>query len=283
MNRTECPACSSLSKVHKYTINGFNIYECNECMSLYVQNVPTESEIFAIYKKSDYYTLPNDSEQRINIENARRAKIILEIVKVGKILDIGSAKGSFLDEMKKIKFKTFGLEMSSQNVDICKTKGHEVYLGDLDSYYNSVSKEQFDVIACLDVIEHVPRPDDFLKKIKTLLAVNGLLVLSTPNFSGLVSKILRNRDPFIIPPEHLNFFSKKGLEYLVTLNNFKTIRSTTFGFITEEGLDRTITKYFPAGFKKLSFMLKPLLKYSMKSLNLFKNGLELEYYLKNDK
>jgi 2-polyprenyl-3-methyl-5-hydroxy-6-metoxy-1,4-benzoquinol methylase len=126
-------------------------------------------------------------------------------------------------------------------------------------------------------------PAEFLQKIKSLLSNNGLLILSTPNFSGLVSKSLGNRDPFLIPPEHLNFFSKKGLNDLVKTIDFKTIKSTTFGFITEEGLSRTVLKYFPAGFKKFTFILKPLINYSVKSLNLFKQGLELELYLTKEK
>lgn len=280
MIRTECPACSSLNKVHKYTIDGYQINKCNDCLSLFVVNVPPESEILSQYKKNDYYTLPFDSEQRINTENARRAKIITKIVKGGKVLDIGCAKGSFLNIMKKYDYDTFGIEMSGANVEICKDQGHKVFHGDLTSYYDSTLKQRFNIIACLDVIEHIADPVDFLKKIKSLLEVNSILVLSTPNFSGFVSKLLGRRDPFIIPPEHLNFFSKKGLNELVTVVGLRPIKLTTFGFITEEGLNRTVTKYFPPILNRLSFLLKPLINYTIKSLNLFKQGLELELYIK---
>jgi len=280
MSRIECPACFSVNKEHKYTINGYKINTCNNCLSLYVENVPPQSELLAQYKKNDYYTLSIDAEQRINTENARRSGILKEFVNAGKVLDIGCAKGSFLDVMKEYNFNTFGIEMSLQNVEICNAKGHNVYLGDLNSYYNSNAKQQFDIIACLDVIEHIPEPNEFLNKIKSLLSINGMLVLSTPNFSGIVSRLLGKKDPFLIPPEHINFLSKKGLTKLVTTSGFNIIQTKTFGYLTEDGLERTVTKYLPHLLHPFSGMIKPLLDYSVRSLNFFKSGLEMEFYLR---
>jgi 2-polyprenyl-3-methyl-5-hydroxy-6-metoxy-1,4-benzoquinol methylase len=181
--------------------------------------------------------------------------------------------------MIKYNYITHGIELSAPNVEVCQASGHKVYLGDLDSYYNSAAKQQFNIIACLDVIEHIVMPGEFLQKIKSLLSNNGLLILSTPNFSGLVSKLLGNRDPFLIPPEHLNFFTKRGLKELIKANGFEVTKVKTFGFITDDGLTRTVTKYLPAGLHPLSFLIKPLINYAVRSLNIFNNGLELEFYL----
>lgn len=282
MIRNECPACSTNDKVFKYAINGYKINKCTKCRTLYVENVPELDELLDQYRKNDYYSLPIDSEQRINFENRRRARIINNFIKSGTVLDIGCAKGSFLNEMKKYNYNTVGIEMSAANVEICKENGHNVYLGDLDSFYKSNAKQKFDIIACLDVIEHIVMPNEFLLRIKSLLTNDGLLILSTPNFSGSVSKILDYRDPFIIPPEHLNFFTKNGLNDLVTAIGFKTIKSTTFGYLTKDGLERSVVKYLPKIFHPFSIIVKPALDYTVRSLNLFNTGLELELYLKND-
>jgi 2-polyprenyl-3-methyl-5-hydroxy-6-metoxy-1,4-benzoquinol methylase len=248
---------------------------------MFVENVPEAVELNNLYIKNDYYALPPDSELRIIIENKRRVKSIKDIVKTGSVLDIGCAKGLFLDEMKKSGYNTYGIEMSEQNAEICKANNHSVFHGDLDSYHiSNYLKLKFDIISCLDVIEHVPNPNDFLHKIKDLLNNEGLLILSTPNFSGLVSKLLGNRDPFLIPPEHLNFFTKSGLKELIKANGFEVIRVNTFGFITDDGLTRTVTKYLPASLHPLSFLIKPLINYAVRSLNIINNGLELEFYLR---
>lgn len=282
MSRKECPACSSKFKVFKYETDGFTINKCTKCHTLFVENIPSLDELLAQYKKSDYYHLPIDSEERITFENRRRAKIINGFKATGTVLDIGCAKGSFLDEMKTYDYDTFGIEMSSVNAELCNAKGHNVYLGDLDSFYKINMGKKFDIISCLDVLEHIHKPREFLLAIKSLLKDDGLLILSTPNFSGFISKLLGKRDPYIIPPEHLNFFTKRGLSRLFKLTGFRVIKLNTFGYLTENGLNRTILKYFPKYLHNVSFLLKPTIKLSIKALNYFNQGLELEYYLKHD-
>ena len=61
----------------------------------------------------------------------------------------------------------------------------------------------------------MPVPSEFLTGISTLLNSKAILILSTPNYSGLVAKLLGKRDPFLTPPEHLNFFTYKGLAKIV--------------------------------------------------------------------
>lgn len=282
MSRNECPACSSNFKVFKYKTDGFTINKCTECYTLFVENLPSLDELLDQYRKSDYYKLPFDSEERITFENRRRVKIINGFKTSGSVLDIGCAKGSLLDELKTYDYKTFGIEMSSANVELCKSKGHNVHLGDLDSFYEANKGKKFDIISCLDVLEHVHKPREFLLIIKSLLKDDGLLIISTPNFSGIISKLLGERDPYIIPPEHLNFFTKKGLVTLFKQTGFRVKRLNTFGFITENGLNRTIIKYFPKYLHKFSFLLKPSINLSIKFLNYFNQGLELEYYLTHD-
>ena len=48
---------------------------------------------------------------------------------------------------------------------------------------------QFDLITCMEVVEHVAEPQAFLDAIARRLAPGGLLVMSTPNATGW-SKLL---------------------------------------------------------------------------------------------
>ncbi|HWJ37756.1 MAG TPA: methyltransferase domain-containing protein, partial [Sphingomicrobium sp.] len=48
---------------------------------------------------------------------------------------------------------------------------------------------QFDLITCMEVIEHVADPSTFVAELARLLAPGGLLILSTPNATGW-SKLL---------------------------------------------------------------------------------------------
>ena len=48
---------------------------------------------------------------------------------------------------------------------------------------------QFDLVTCMEVIEHVADPAAFVKALAKRLAPGGLLILSTPNATGW-SKLL---------------------------------------------------------------------------------------------
>jgi len=46
----------------------------------------------------------------------------------------------------------------------------------------------FDAIACIDGIEHIERPFDFIRECARVIRADGLLILSTPNISAVRSR-----------------------------------------------------------------------------------------------
>ena len=55
-------------------------------------------------------------------------------------------------------------------------------------------------------------PLGFLKKIHSLLNKDGIITIAVPNIDSILVKILKSRDNGCLwVPEHLTYFSKKGL------------------------------------------------------------------------
>src|SRR5258706_16079499 len=93
-------------------------------------------------------------------------------------------------------------------------------------------KNFFDVITCLDVIEHVKDPRILLEKINTVLKKEGILIISTPNirFSDHLSKLLFHG---VFPKTsiseaeydggHIHFFTYKDMYILLKNKNFRNI------------------------------------------------------------
>lgn len=57
----------------------------------------------------------------------------------------------------------------------------------VDMNTNKLEKSHYDLILCLDVMEHIEKDQEFVEYLKTLLAPNGKLILTVPAFESLWS------------------------------------------------------------------------------------------------
>lgn len=79
-----------------------------------------------------------------------------------------------------------------------------VYQGSFYSFCEHTCKT-YDAILMSQVLEHALDPGEWLSKAHKMLRPGGCLVVAVPQFKGIYG-LLGVRDPYITPPEHLNFF-----------------------------------------------------------------------------
>lgn len=127
--------------------------------------------------------------------------------RTGKILDVGSAFGTFLKIAQSRGWEPYGVELSEYGSSYTRKRhGFEIFTGDLaEAPYTA---ESFDCITFWDVIEHVQCPVENLHRAYALLKPGGLLLVTTDNFDCLISDVGR-----IIYTVSLKRFSH-GLERL---------------------------------------------------------------------
>src|SRR2546426_1775590 len=91
----------------------------------------------------------------------------------------------------------------------------------------------FDAVVCIDGIEHLERPFDFVRECRRILRLGGVVIVSTPNISALRSRWrwlltgfhnkgkvpLNERDPN--PWHHVNLLSFPELRYLLHRHGFR--------------------------------------------------------------
>ena len=106
---------------------------------------------------------------------------------VGKsALDVGCGAGLLAEPLARLGAKVTGIDASSEVIEIARDhavrSGLEIeyHLGDVQEL-----RGQFDLITCMEVIEHVADPAAFVSALAKRLAGDGLLVMSTPNATGL--------------------------------------------------------------------------------------------------
>jgi 2-polyprenyl-6-hydroxyphenyl methylase/3-demethylubiquinone-9 3-methyltransferase len=100
-------------------------------------------------------------------------------------LDVGCGAGLLAEPLTRLGATVTGLDASPQLVAVAQEHARA---GGLDIDYRagelSELEGEFDLITCMEVIEHVAEPAAFVGALAKRLAPEGLLVLSTPNATG---------------------------------------------------------------------------------------------------
>lgn len=142
-----------------------------------------------------------------------------------KVLDIGSAAGVSLLEIKQLGGEPYGVEPDPGAAQLAKTLGLPVHSGFIED--QPFGAEQFDVITASQVIEHTPDPRAFLAAVARRLRNDGQVILSFPNLDAFYRKIFGRRWLHWHVPYHYNFFTRRSFELLAELSGLVVVKWRT--------------------------------------------------------
>lgn len=102
------------------------------------------------------------------------------------ILDVGCGGGIFAESLANLKANVTGIDACSDVITVAKS---HAALSKLSIQYCSItiedflktSHKQFDIITCMELIEHVPNPGQLISNCAQLLKPGGHLFISTIN------------------------------------------------------------------------------------------------------
>jgi SAM-dependent methyltransferase len=237
-----CPVCASMDTKLEYTVQGYAHHRCLDCGAVYVFPVPSPNELAEIYQNRSYYSKARPKQGGVVPHVDRRLRYIENMVeRPGSLLDIGCADGYFMLAARKRGWRTVGIEQSSHTARF----GREEY--NLEIINSSLERANltsvaFDVVTLWGVIEHVPQPTAFLQKATQLLKPDGLLCLVTNSTDGWMGRLMRDKFPFLIPPEHLCLFPVQTLRRIFNQLNMQIVRIETYDVVTPDKAVRGLGK-----------------------------------------
>ncbi|MFC1538946.1 class I SAM-dependent methyltransferase [Candidatus Latescibacterota bacterium] len=265
-----CILCGDISyalQISENTVFGkpYDTAFCENCELYYFMKQPTESFLNNYYEH-EYFSSIRKSRMLYRLKSifsAMRAfSQFLYIQKFtggieGKrILELGSADGTFLSFFKTSGWEIRGLETNEYMIRKAREKFGIVLEGghitDIDP-----RNERYDIIALPHVIEHMPNPVEILSHCKNLLAESGILFIEVP-YSPL---------PGETSPAELS-------EYLETTHLFNFRLSSLTKLVSKSGLEKiSLDRFFypvPGLFQKSSeFVGKTLMTGNLPGLNPF--------------
>ncbi|MFQ6128022.1 MAG: class I SAM-dependent methyltransferase [Thermoplasmata archaeon] len=192
--------------------------KCESCGVTQVANPPGIDELEAAelkYQETKQRDYERHPQWQLEVETIDELAL-----KGGKALDVGCGDGTFLS-MLGDHWKKFGVEINPERSGEAKAKGIEVQICNI---MEADFPLKFDLITMYEVIEHLYRPADALKKVKTILAQDGLLVISTPDSESAIARL---RGPawwsYHYPP-HIFFFGHSWFEKMIKGIGFRILR-----------------------------------------------------------
>ncbi len=222
---TNCPLCSSHSTSILVGYERAYLLRCNNCSFVFSNQIPSDKELEAYY--SDEYELTSF----FSPITAKRYGELLDsfehLRQTNNLLDIGVGNGFFAEIALQRGWNVYGTELTDETLVHAAQKGINMSKGKLENL--DFEANSFDVVVCIEVIEHVSFPRSFVAEIHALLRKGGVVYLTTPNFNSLSRRRLKSHYDVINFPNHLSYFTVKTLSKLLTSNGFVKQSITTTG------------------------------------------------------
>lgn len=216
-----CPICTDRAATHLYQVKGFDIVRCR--CGLVRTVVPEGFDPSSIYTES-YFTGGQDdgyanyaaTGDQLRPEFARLVDMLRERTGGGKLIEIGSAYGFFLEEAAS-HFEAYGVEISDAARSACVDRGLDVARSLTPDL---LARGPFDVAVMLDVIEHLDDPRAVLDQVHEAMRPGGVLVITTGDHGSRLARLLGRRWRLMTPPQHLAFFDRASIDDLLTRSGF---------------------------------------------------------------
>ena len=218
------------------------IVRCLDCGLAYTNPRPRAADIAAGYAACVDEMYLSESTSR-SINSHLSLNTVKRFVRSGRLLEVGVSTGYFLNAAR-VDYEVTGLEPSDWACRIARERfGLAVYPETLESS-RRFAPGSFDVVAMIDVIEHLSDPRAAVRRAVELLRPGGLLYLVTPDIGSLSARLLRGYW-WGLRPAHLYYFDQSTIGRLLDSEGLEMVLSKSFGRIFSYGYWVSRLKHYP--------------------------------------
>lgn len=219
LRKYSCDLCGRLDeefiKIKRGTITDypFRVIRCRSCGLIYINPRLDEQSISRLYDKNYYdgkgfddyvryiedFYHGNDANKRFRPE--KTVEFIRKLVPPpSTLLDFGCGLGDFIRQSIKHGYEAQGYEVSGFAVDFARGNGLTVF-----DKLEDVPINYYDIVTCIEVLEHCSFPTDCLSAIYKFLKPGGIFYYTTANFDYW-------HEDYINPEGHIHFFSTRTMK-----------------------------------------------------------------------
>ena len=148
------------------------------------------------------------------------------------VLEIGCGEGltlAYLKDNYTVELTT-GVEIDSSAANSAGKRVDRIFNGSAEDMVSTFLSEEFDLILCLDVLEHLYDPWKILRELETKLEPGGFVLASIPNVQhwSVVTKLLAGKWYYtkagLLDETHIRFFTEKTVHQLFEQAHLNVIK-----------------------------------------------------------
>jgi SAM-dependent methyltransferase len=212
------------------------VVRCVRCGLLSVDPLPTPEALADTYRRDDLPHAYEKAHGQAYVLGDREAPAYAHerlgdlerlLGGPGRLLDVGAARGVFLNLARSRGWDVTGIELSIEAMRAARGAfGLELIPSTVEEA--GFRDGSFDAVHMSHVLEHLPSPVGTLREIHRILRPGGVLMIEVPNeFGDLMGAVrelvLRRRRPaYEVPSPHLYFFTPRTLRAVVRRAGFRT-------------------------------------------------------------
>lgn len=213
-----------------------DLYQCASCGFRFC---PTVDNVTAHYEQME-----DAQYEATRNERALQTQKILQHIKTfktgGALLDVGAGSGILVEQAIKQSFDAVGIEPSASLYKTAQALGLPMIHGVLPQ---ASLKNRFDVVALIDVIEHVDNPRAIMREIGNCMKTDAICVVITPDVNSWAARAMRAKW-WHYRLAHIGYFNEKTLQQLMATAGLEIVAVHRPGW------------YFPA-----SYLLERVMRY----------------------
>jgi len=213
-----CPACRAGKPRELGFKRGYVLSECAKCGTIFTivgRHRETVARLYDHYYDYARFTAPLAATFSLE----RLVRSCEPFRSTNRWLDVGFGEGSLLEIAERHGWNCYGTEVSPPAVEHGRERGWIVTSdAEADSRFPSSG---FDVVTMIELIEHVPSPQEFFHAAARWLRPGGLLYVTTPNAQSLNRRLLGLEWTIFAPPEHVTIWTSGGLSHALKNAGFQ--------------------------------------------------------------
>lgn len=127
---------------------------------------------------------------------------------IGSVLEVGCARGEFLEFLSRRGWRAAGIEMDRQSAAVARRiSGLSVWQGKFEEFPVAAGA-RFDCFLMFFLLEHLPSPKEGLRRASALLRPGGIAVVKIPNFNSWERRIFGRWWHCYDVPRHFHIFTR---------------------------------------------------------------------------